>query len=144
MVRDLLEKYSPDALRIYLAQHHYRQSWAHDQLELDKAAQSEEKLLAALTAVDSGERPINTQPIQARFRAAMDNDLDTALALASLLNLADEIIFRAETGYQVTAAQDVLREMAAVFGLRLDKTELEARVTTGWQAHRERFKGEST
>jgi L-cysteine:1D-myo-inositol 2-amino-2-deoxy-alpha-D-glucopyranoside ligase len=137
MVRDLLEQYSPDALRVYLAQHHYRQPWAYDEMELEKAARSAERLSAAMTAINSGHKLINVNPAQSRFEAAMDNDLDTSLALASLLNLADEIIFRAESGYRVTEAQAALREMARVFGLRLD--EAEPRVTIGWQTIVKRF-----
>ena len=137
MVRDLLEQYSPDALRIYLARHPYRQAWAHGQLELEKAAHWAERLAAAMTAVNSGHKLININPIQSRFQAALDQDLDTAMALASLLNLADEIIFRAENGYRVSEAQAALRQMAGVFGLRLD--EAEPGVLIGWQTILKRF-----
>ena len=59
------------------------------------------------------------------------------MALASLLNLADEIIFRAENGYRVSEAQAALRQMAGVFGLRLD--EAEPGVIIGWQTILKRF-----
>ncbi|MCB8942203.1 MAG: cysteine--tRNA ligase [Ardenticatenaceae bacterium] len=140
MVRDLLQDYTADALRIYLAQHHYREVWAHDEVALAKAVQSAERLAVAMTAVSHDGQAINIHPVQDRFQAAMDNDLDTTMALASLLNLADEIIFRAENGYAVTEAQAALQQMAGVFGLRLGGEMAESRVIEGWQRHLERFK----
>ena len=106
-------------------------------MELDKAAQCAERLAAAMTAVNSGHQLININPAQSRFQAAMNNDLDTTMAFASLLNLADEIIFRAEAGYRVSEAQATLREMAGVFGLRLDEAEPD--VIVGWQTLLKRF-----
>lgn len=119
-VKEMLQRYSSDALRIYLAQHHYRSPWAHDQIRLDKAAQHAEKLSAAMTAKSTGQRRLNTTPVRRRFEAALDNDLDTVKAIATLLNLADEILFRAPNDYLIDDGQMALRQMAAVFGLRLD------------------------
>jgi cysteinyl-tRNA synthetase len=99
------------------------------------------KLEAALTAVSSGQRPINVAPAQNRFRAAMDNDLDTAKGIATLLNLADEVLFRAPNACQVDEAQAELRRMASVFGLRLDQNGalFEERSIDGWNKHRQHF-----
>jgi L-cysteine:1D-myo-inositol 2-amino-2-deoxy-alpha-D-glucopyranoside ligase len=140
MVRDLLQLHSPDTIRIYLAQQHYRQSWAHNELSLRKAARIAEKLNAALAAVSTGDQPINVTPAQKRFTAVMDNDLDTVKGIATLLNLADEIIFRAPNGYQIKEAQAALRRMASVFGLCLDEELAERRVITGWNDHWQNFR----
>ena len=140
MVRDLLQRFSPDALRIYLAQHHYRQPWTYDEVDLKRAAQSAEKIKVAMTAVSTGPQPINLTPALNRFMAAMDNDLDTLKGIATLLNLADEILFRASNGYQIEEAQAALRRMASVFGLRLNEEESEMRVVSGWNKHRHHFK----
>lgn len=135
LVRDLLRRYSPDVLRIYLAQHHYQRPWTHDEVLLEKASRYAEKLHAAMTAVSSGEQPINLKPVQNRFTAVMDNDLDTRKGIATLLNLADEILFRAPNGYTVTAAQSTLQQLASVFGLRLDAEPVDETTNTGgWQA----------
>lgn len=144
MVRDLLQRYPADALRLYLAQHHYRQPWTYDEVALGKAAQAAEKLKAAMTAVSSGETVINTQPAQNRFTAVMDNDLDTSKGIATLLNLADEILFRAPNGYQVDEAKAVLRRLAAIFGLRLDAEQAEAQVIMGWHEHAQLFEEKQT
>jgi cysteinyl-tRNA synthetase len=73
------------------------------------------------------------------FNDAMDEDLDTPGALAALVGLADEILAGAEDGRDVAAAQESLRNCGAILGLRLDNSEPEERVTSGWQIHRRRF-----
>lgn len=138
-VQALLQRFSGDALRIYLAQHHYRAPWTHDPLLLEKAAQHAERLSAAMNAKSTGETPINTVPAENRFAAALDNDLDTVKAIATLLNLADEILFRAPNDYRIDDAQVTLRQMATVFGLSLDKGSPEDRVLTGWHEYQKRI-----
>lgn len=132
---DMLRRVSSDAVRIYLAQHHYRSSWTYDQVLLEKAAQHAERLSAAMNAISTGQRPVNTTPAQNRFKAALDNDLDTAKAIATLLNCADEILFRAANDYQVDDAQAALRQMASVFGLRLDREQSQDQVIAGWHEY---------
>jgi cysteinyl-tRNA synthetase len=131
VIGDLLKRLSPDALRIYLAQHHYRRPWKHNRLALERATRWVAKLNAAMAAVSRGEKKINITPAQNRFTAAMDNDLDTAKGIATLLNLADEIIFRAPNGYRIDEAQATLERMASVFGLRLDKAVVENHILAG-------------
>ena len=94
---------------------------------------------AAMTAVSRGQTPINSTPAQNRFEAALDNDLNTLGGIAALLNLADEIILKAPGGYDVAAAQEKLRQMGAVFGLRLDAETAEERVIMGWDNHLRQF-----
>ena len=36
MVSDLLNTYSPDALRLYLGSHHYREAWSYEEQDLQK------------------------------------------------------------------------------------------------------------
>ncbi len=136
----LLQTYPTDALRIYLAQHHYRKSWTYDEVVLQKATSFVEKLKAAMSARSTGEQPINITPAQRRFTAVMDNDLDTSKGIATLLNLADEILFRASNGYRIEEAQAALQGMAAVFGLNVAEEETAAdNITDGWNAFRQQF-----
>lgn len=140
MVRDLLQHYSPDALRIYLALQHYRQPWAYDELALRKAARFAEKLHAAMTAVSTGSQVLNVTPAINRFTAVMDNDLDTIKGIATLLNLADEIIFRAPNGYSVDDAQAALRRLGSIFGLRFGEELADPQIIDGWNGHSQQFR----
>jgi L-cysteine:1D-myo-inositol 2-amino-2-deoxy-alpha-D-glucopyranoside ligase len=139
MVRDLLETWSPDAVRLYMADHHFREPWSHDEEELaraeGRAARLREAMLASSgtgTAVDAGEA-------RTAFIAAMDDNLDTSSALTVLDRLANEIVQAAEAGRDVTAAQTALRTMGRVFGLQMDAEKPQESVLQGWQQHSARF-----
>jgi cysteinyl-tRNA synthetase len=56
-----------------------------------------------------------------QFVAAMDEDFNTAQGVALLFSLAREINRASTAGGAVAEAQDVLRELAGVLGLWLDK-----------------------
>jgi cysteinyl-tRNA synthetase len=141
MVRDLLETYSADALRYYLANHHYREPWEYNAAELDDAAAAAEELRVAATIQDNDATgmPLNTTATQDAFAAAMEDDLDTPTALRLLRRLAGAIVETANRGQRIYAAQNELRRMATVFGLRLGAEQPEARVLEGWNAHLKRF-----
>jgi L-cysteine:1D-myo-inositol 2-amino-2-deoxy-alpha-D-glucopyranoside ligase len=47
MIRDLLGQWSPDALRLYLADHHYRSSWSYSEADLKVAQARADRLKAA-------------------------------------------------------------------------------------------------
>jgi cysteinyl-tRNA synthetase len=139
MVRDLLETWSPDALRIYLASHHYREPWEHDEGELNAAKELARKLRASTLAEGGSGRPLEIDEIESAFTAAMDEDLDTPAALTKLEELADNILLAAAAEHDVVAAQAVLRRLGRVFGLRLDQNAPEARVARGWERQLQRF-----
>jgi L-cysteine:1D-myo-inositol 2-amino-2-deoxy-alpha-D-glucopyranoside ligase len=139
MARDLLKEWSPDAIRLYLARHHYRQPWSYDEAELAQAGQLARKLTEAATAVGGQDSPLDPSSVKKSFDEAMDNDLNTPQALASLGQLAERTIAAAGEGGDVQEAQQALRRMGQVFGLRLNRPESEARVLSGWNEHLARF-----
>ncbi len=135
MVRDLLETWSPDALRLYLSRYHYREVWRYDEEALREAAQWAHQFRSAVMA-DSGRGPaLDPASAVAAFTQAMDDDLQTPEALPVLRQLTDDILVAAERGQDVGAAQVALREMSGVFGLRLDAETPDQRVLDGWGAH---------
>jgi L-cysteine:1D-myo-inositol 2-amino-2-deoxy-alpha-D-glucopyranoside ligase len=142
MVRDLLEDWTPDALRLYLASHHYHDVWSHNEQELEEADQLSRKLTAACSVAvgtDGDLEPLDDAPARAVFGAAMDDDLNTPLALSHLETLADAILESAEDGRDVTAAQEALRAMGSVFGLRFNASEPERRVSDSWRRYLKDF-----
>jgi L-cysteine:1D-myo-inositol 2-amino-2-deoxy-alpha-D-glucopyranoside ligase len=139
MVRDLLETWPPDALRVYLASHHYREVWSYDEEELARAARLAERLRDAAAAEGDRGAALDPGASRDRFVRAMDDDLRTPEALATLDALAGEIVEGARAGKDVHAAQEELRSMGRVFGLRLDTEAPEARVTEGWERHLQSF-----
>jgi cysteinyl-tRNA synthetase len=143
MVRDLLETWSPDALRLYLARYHYRESWSYDVEELEAARRLAEKLQAAVTVVGGAGASLDPTPAQSAFVEAMDEDLQTPLALVALKRLAEETLLTARVGGDVKKAQAVIRTIGQVLGLRLDAAGPEERVVAGWNQHLSRFLSET-
>jgi L-cysteine:1D-myo-inositol 2-amino-2-deoxy-alpha-D-glucopyranoside ligase len=140
MIRDLLKENSADAIRYYLANHHYREAWEHDAAELQSATEAVRVLAEAVTAPGGTQgEALDAAPMVDAFVQAMDNDLDTVGALVVLLQLAEAIQEAAHAQRPIDAAQEQLRKLATVFGLRLTADESEARVVEGWQRHLARF-----
>jgi len=119
MARDLLQTTSPDAIRAYLLSHHYRAPWSCDEARLKQAAARVERYAAASQADPiAGGDPLDATLYHGRFMTAMDDDLDTPVALSVLDELAEVIL--AATGTQdLVAAQGILRALAGVLGLQL-------------------------
>jgi L-cysteine:1D-myo-inositol 2-amino-2-deoxy-alpha-D-glucopyranoside ligase len=140
MISDLLQEYSADAIRYYLANHHYRQAWEHDAAALAAASKAMDQLLdaASLQAGAQGEA-LNAAPAVSKFTDALDDDLDTVSALKEMQTLATQIQEAAKAGRPIAAAQAELRKMATVFGLRLTANAPESRVIEGWDRHLQRF-----
>lgn len=144
MVRDLLQTWTADAVRLYLAGHHYRRSWAHDEGELALAQVLAQRLKAAATVVGGTTAPTadhrdHWHETIRRFEAALANDLDTPQALVALDDLAVSLLNAAGQGVDVHPAQAALRRLGRILGLRLDTDGPETRVRQGWEAHRQRF-----
>ncbi|MEJ2556793.1 MAG: class I tRNA ligase family protein [Anaerolineae bacterium] len=122
MARDLLQTYSPDAVRAYLLSHHYRTPWEDDEAGLRQAAIRVERYTAASHAdAVGGGNPLDAAPYRDRFVTAMDDDLDTPAALSALGDLADAIL-AAAGGQDLVAAQGILRQLTGVMGLRLQRS----------------------
>ncbi len=140
MISDLLKDHSTNAIRYYMADHHYRQEWGHDEDALRDATNAVEGLATAAT-LQGGTRPstLDNASFVDAFVEAMDNDLDTVTALTLLRHFASEIEQAATDGQSVESAQAELRKMATVFGLRLADDATETRVLEGWDKHLERF-----
>ena len=130
---------SPDALRVYLAQHHYRQPWNFDRAALTGAATIAEELgRAAAIAVPNAStsaHTLATESLLYEFAESMDDDLNTPLALQTLHALATQINSAAANGWSVRVAQQQLQSMGRVFGLRLSANDPEQRVREGWQRY---------
>ena len=139
MVRDLLEEYTPDALRIYMGMHHYRESWSHNLRDLNQASALDYEIRQALTMEGKGQDKLDPAPYQGKFEKALDDDLDTPTALKIVQELVKKIIYGNRAGKDIHEAQSVLRSFGDVFGLRMGNPEPDPRVIDGWNQHLTRF-----
>ena len=119
LVSDLLQRYHPDTIRTYLLSAHYRGEPAYDEADLAAWEPRIDMWRRAATFGGSvGARhavPRQTASYRDRFRAALDDDMDTPLALRALDDLAGAIL----AGDGDPVARATLRELAEVLGLRL-------------------------
>lgn len=118
LVRDLLQNYTADAVRLMLLSHHYRQEWEYAEKEmLPNAALAARLAAAAVTAVDMADPSTDEVARQARleFVAALEDDFHTERALEALERLASRVV---NGGNGAQAA--MLRELSGVLGLKLD------------------------
>jgi cysteinyl-tRNA synthetase len=138
MISDLLKEYPADAIRIYLAMHHYRESWDYNREELNSALYQARRIRTALENGKSAVSLEKSSAIPASFEEAMENDLDTPRALSSINQLVDEIL-EDPNGSQAQEARQALKSMAAVMGLRRSVSEPDLEVVTGWDRHMEQF-----
>ena len=134
MVSDLLHTYSPDALRLYLAAHHYREAWSYTEKDLQKSQALAERLRQA-AGVESGKNvPFNPADYVSQFSEAMENDLETPGAVQALAGLAQAILEAAQGRRDVREAQAMLRKYGQVLGLTFGADAPEERVVKGWKA----------
>ncbi len=133
LVRELLERWSPDALRLHLASHHYRTAWEHHTKELDQAATLIGVLARAQECTGGTGPALEPEAEEAGFIAALEDDLDSPKAIEHLLRLADSIVSAAGEGREVEAGQRTLAELSGVLGLRLTTPDPQANVVDGWR-----------
>ncbi|WP_041656249.1 cysteine--tRNA ligase [Azoarcus sp. KH32C] len=112
-IRDVLKQYDPEVVRFFILRAHYRSPLNYSDAHLDDARQSLTRLYTALRNVKTAGGGVDwTESHAQRFRAAMDDDFNTAEAVAVLFDLANEVN---RTGSESTAAQ--LKGLAGVLGL---------------------------
>ena len=91
-IRDILRKFDGETLRFAMMRVHYRSPLNHSDAALTDARAGLQRLYTALETVPPARVDIDwTLPRAARFKAAMDEDFNTPLALAVLFDLAGEV-----------------------------------------------------
>ncbi|MGI8709305.1 MAG: cysteine--tRNA ligase [Actinomycetota bacterium] len=120
-VRDLLQRYSADALRLCLLRTHYRTPLDFDEPFL--ARQEEIALMiarAASTKVRSAATPdAELADVIAAFDEALDDDLDTPRAIQILEELSASITSSAKDERLAYGARRALRSFSSRLGLQL-------------------------
>jgi len=126
-VEDALDRFSYEAIRLFILSSHYRNPLTYSEEALEASERGVERLRWALTnRANADERVaiLNTEPFEQKFIEAMDDDFNTAQAIAVLFELTREINRGAEQGANITKAQYTLLKLAGILGLTLkEKTQ---------------------
>jgi L-cysteine:1D-myo-inositol 2-amino-2-deoxy-alpha-D-glucopyranoside ligase len=120
LVRRLLARYSPAAIRLLLLGHRHTESWAYNEREMDASADLDGLLRAALRGEVAREHlPPAESEEGARFIEAMEDDLNTPEAVEVLRGLAQRIVSGDGRSRAVAAERALLRHLSGVLGLRI-------------------------
>ena len=113
-IRDILSQYDAETTRFFIVRAHYRSALNHSDAHLDDARNALKRLYTALDLVppDSVGAIDWSQPLAARFKAAMDEDFGTPEAVAVLFELANEV-----NRSRSPALSGLLKALGACLGL---------------------------
>ena len=138
LLREILEKFPPAVIRFYLLSTHYRSPLDFDNEKLGVAQKSLDRIKNAYKQLRYGlERSSevnNTEKIKAalteakkKFITAMNDDFNTALALAALFDLSREVnTYLNETELNkdiLVETQELYEELLGVLGIELTEEE---------------------
>ncbi|MEO5340183.1 MAG: cysteine--tRNA ligase [Magnetococcus sp. MYC-9] len=144
-IRDLLDRYPGEVLRLFILNSHYRSPLDFSGELLDAARNGMDRLYSALSGAkkrllrlpEAEESPLDPQALSTggeeaeRFLAAMDDDFNTPQAIAVLFELAKRInravASPEQTGAERTELEQsvaLLRRLAAILGLLGEEPDL--------------------
>jgi cysteinyl-tRNA synthetase len=144
-IKDFLSKRSADVMRMLVLNGTYRAPLLFNDDTLDAAEKNVERLKSALRPASVSAKGLSAEALstlasaadsaKANFTEAMDNDFNTAGAIAALFELSKAINTARDNGAaseQLKSAQSTFSELAAVLGLKLEEkqgsSEVEAQV----------------
>ncbi|AZT91179.1 cysteine--tRNA ligase [Caldicellulosiruptor changbaiensis] len=130
-VREIIEKYHPEALRLFMLQAHYRKplNFSLDLIEQAESAlkriytcyENLEYLIKNGTTSNSSDSTLKAvlKELKAKFIDAMEDDLNTAEATGYLFEMVREINTHANTCSKdvLILARDTLKELCSILGI---------------------------
>ena len=137
--RELLNDYSPDAVRLYLSAHHYRHGWEWNMADFERYVDMSDRWRAAARLADTGTKAMAMSGFRQVAVRALEDDLTTPQVVGALDELAGRLLAGNLRPEDLRDGQNILRECAGWLGMRLDRDGVEERVTTGWNRHLKRF-----
>ncbi len=91
-IREILKSFDPEVVRFFIARSHYRSALNYTDAHMEDARQALMRLYTALRNAPAGEAAVDWSEAHAqRFKAAMDDDFNTSVAVAELFELANAV-----------------------------------------------------
>lgn len=138
-ITDFVSRHEPDVLRMMILNTSYRRPLTYSDEVVEAAGRGLERLRSGLnpalpgasgaSADVLGSLQAEAEAAAGKFTAAMDDDFNSAAALAVLFDLVRLINQTRDTGAtegELKPAQAVLRELSGVLGLRLERAQKDA------------------
>ena len=112
-IRDVLKEYHPEVVRFFILRAHYRSPLNYSDQHLGDAQQALTRLYNTLNNTSADDIVLDwNEPMAARFKEAMDDDFNTAVAIAVLFELANEV-----NKTKSTVMAGTLKALANILGL---------------------------
>lgn len=139
LLRDILEKFDPMVIRFYLLATHYRSPLDFDNEKLEVAQKGLERLKNAYLSLGNGLKTAGNFPnadklrtavqkSRVEFENAMNDDFNTALAIAALFDLAREINTYIKESQldkeKLLEAKEVLDDLLGALGINFTEEKL--------------------
>jgi cysteinyl-tRNA synthetase len=126
-VREVLKQYQAEVVRYFILTSQYRSPLNYSDEQLEQAKNSLTKFYSALRGIKADESVIwqNNEEYGARFKAAMDDDFNTALALSVMADVRQDLnklLEQGSSGQQGYLA-GLLHSFGEVLGLFQQDTE---------------------
>jgi cysteinyl-tRNA synthetase len=135
-IKEFLSKREADVMRMLVLNGTYRAPLLFNDETLDAAQKNVERLKSALRPASPSSKGLSPEAIstlasaaesgKANFIEAMDNDFNTAGAIAALFEIAKAVNTARDggaTNEQLKSAQGIFRELANVLGLKLEEKQ---------------------
>lgn len=117
-LREVLKQYDAQTLRFFLMSAHYRSQLSYTQDNILQARAALERLYTALRDVTpDDDTPLEFGGYQARFEAAMNDDLNVPEALSVLFDLARDLNKAKADSAEAAKLASVLKRLGGVLGL---------------------------
>jgi cysteinyl-tRNA synthetase len=112
-IREVLAQYDAEVVRFFIARAHYRSPLNYSDTHIDDARNALTRLYTSLKDVTPDDAGLDWNEAHAqRFRAAMNDDFNTPVAVSVLFELASEV-----NRTRDTALARQLRALARIIGL---------------------------
>ena len=131
-IREALDKYSADAIRLFVLSSHYRSPLTYSEEALEAAERGADRLRQAAHLSSPEGAPHNMKwrgedippaGFLFFFNRAMDDNFNTPQALAILFELARQINQGRDEGHSIDEFQTILSKLSDTLGLTLKPTE---------------------
>jgi cysteinyl-tRNA synthetase len=129
-LKQALDRFSPDALRLFILSSHYRSPINFSEEGVAAAEKGMERLRQAASAdskrgTGDSSGAVDSEAYRQRFIEAMDHDFNSPQALAALFDLAREINRTMDQGGDPQEARQTLRELSGVLGFSFEGPEID-------------------
>lgn len=120
-IRELLEKYSGDTIRLNLVSSHYRSETDFSNEDLEKAAKELVKLRKTIQRIRRSEGSKTFEGMEQKFKNAMDDDLNTARAKQILMEAVSRLNSALEKDEDIKdETADKLVELFGILGVNIE------------------------